>query len=185
MSAIPKRMFSEDEYLDREEGSPLKNEYYRGEIFAMAGGTPRHAEITASLITALKQKKPSRCRVYSSDARIHIPTNTLHTYPDISVVCGKPDILKNALTNPLLIVEVLSPSTRSYDHNEKRLLYSDIPSLQEYVLVEQEEQRVDIWHKDSSGVWEFFAMPEDATEIQLRSLDCTLTLDEIYEAPEE
>jgi Uma2 family endonuclease len=180
MSAIPKRLFTEEEYLTREEMSPFKSEFYRGEIFAMAGGTPRHALLAASCIIAIRKKRP-RCRVYSGDAKVHIPENTLYTYPDVTVVCGKPEIINNALCNPILIVEVLSPSTRGYDRTEKRILYGDIPSLQEYVVVEQDEQRVDIWRKDSSGVWEFIPMPEDATNIELRSLECTINLDEIYE----
>lgn len=181
MSAIPRRYFDEQEYLEREEMSPFKSEYYRGEIFAMAGGTPRHAEIAAKIIQALNNKKPRQCRVYSSDARIHIPQNTLHTYPDVSVVCGKPEILKNAICNPILLVEVLSPSTRNYDRNEKRLLYADIPTLKEYVVMEQDEERMDVWRKDSGGVWEFIPMTDSAKSIHLHSLNCEIYLEEIYE----
>ncbi|TAE29497.1 MAG: Uma2 family endonuclease [Candidatus Kapaibacterium sp.] len=181
MSAIPQRLFSEEEYRRREEMSPFKSEYYRGEIFAMAGGTPRHAEITMSFGAALKRKKPRQCRVYSGDAQIHIPQNTLYTYPDVSVVCGKPEIVNNALCNPILIVEVLSPSTRNYDRNEKRLLYAEIPTLKEYVVVEQDEERVDVWRKDSSGAWVFLPMLDGAASIHLDSLNCDINLDEIYE----
>jgi Uma2 family endonuclease len=183
MSAIPRRFFDEEDYLEREEMSPFKSEYYRGEIFAMAGGTPRHAEITATLIQLLRNKKKRSCTVYSSDVRIHVQSNTLYTYPDAAVVCGKPEIRKNALCNPILIVEVLSPSTRNYDRNEKRLLYAELPSLVEYVVVEQDEQRVDCWRKDSSDVWQFFQMPEGATSVEIVSLDCRLHLAEIYETP--
>ena len=138
-----------DEYLALEERGEGKHEYVRGQIFAMAGGTPEHSALAAATIAALSavlRGKP--CRVYTGDLRVRIEATDIATYPDVAVVCGKLETAKddrNAATNPVLLVEVLSESTERHDRGAKFAHYRHIASLREYVLV-------DLWDKED-GVW--------------------------------
>jgi Uma2 family endonuclease len=145
-------------YLAAEEVSETRHEYLRGEVFAMAGGTPEHAAlmaaISAELIVALRGRP---CRVYSSELRIRIDATDMSTYPDVSVVCGElktSTIDRNAATNPILIVEVLSDSTEAYDRGEKFSHYRRLPSLREYLLLSQHQPRIESYRKNAQGVWE-------------------------------
>ena len=120
-----KKRYSIEEYLEMEQESDIKHEYYRGEIFAMSGPKVQHNIIAVNVLTLLKQKlKGSPCRPFNSDQRIHIPLNTLFTYPDISVICGEIETLNNDewnILNPTVLIEVLSPSTKNYDKAENSL----------------------------------------------------------------
>ena len=145
-------------YLAAEEVSETKHEYLRGEVYAMAGGTPEHAAlmaaVSAELIMALRGRP---CRVYSSELRVRIDATDMSTYPDVSVVCGElktADIDRNAITNPILIVEVLSDSTEAYDRGEKFSHYRRLPTLREYLLLSQHQPRIESYRKSSQGVWE-------------------------------
>jgi len=124
------------------------------------------------------------CQVFATDLRLHIPKNTLFTYPDISVVCGEPETLGNDdwnLMNPCVIVEVLSPSTRVYDKGIKFGLYKDIPSLKEYVLIDAEKIRVEAWYL-LEGQWEQKVFEDPDGALHLRSLGLSIPLQEIYAA---
>src|SRR5262245_699117 len=131
-----KRQFTIAEYLAYEEESSIKHEYYRGEMFAMAGGTITHNMISGNLYHLLRRElKGNRCRPFNSDQRIHITENSLFTYPDVSVVCDEIVTLNNDqinVLNPTVIIEVLSPSTRDYDRGAKFQLYRDIASLRAF-----------------------------------------------------
>jgi Uma2 family endonuclease len=154
MTAYPQPLrLTVDEYLALEEASPDKHEFYHGEVYAMAGGSLLHSSICAAVtITLGNRMRPKGCRVYSSDARVRNTSDTLYTYPDVSVVCGRPDVLKQrgeTLSNPTLIVEVLSPSTRSHDLNRKALEYKRSPSLQYLLFVDTEQVAVYLHSRQS------------------------------------
>jgi Uma2 family endonuclease len=180
----PQQLFTIDEYLEREEKAEYKSEYYKGEIFAMAGGTPPHSAISVNLAIALGNRLRGKCRVYNGDMRVHIPILQYFAYPDISVVCGKREYFRdNALMNPTLIIEVLSDSTEGYDRGTKFHLYSRISTLQEYVLVSQNERTVEVFRRNDQQRWELYMFTEN-DNVELVSVGCTLTMDEIYEDAE-
>jgi Uma2 family endonuclease len=139
--AYQKRHYSIREYLDMENEALEKHEYYKGEIFAMSGAGNRHNIISVNMIASLYNSlKGKSCQPYGSDMRIHIPENTLFTYPDISIICGDVVFSKedeNTSTNPTIIIEILSPSTRNYDRGVKFMLYRAIPTLKEYIFKNQ------------------------------------------------
>ena len=174
------------EYLAAEEKSNVKHEYLRGEVFAMAGGTIENAAlglaIGAALLAALRGRP---CRVFSSDLRIRIRETDLTTYPDISVVCGRletDDEDKNAIVNPVLLVEVLSDSTEAYDRGEKAAHYRKIPSLREYALVSQREARIEVFRRNEAGRWELYEARPGET-IELASVGCSIQVEEVYRDP--
>lgn len=144
-------------YLAAEEVSDTKHEYLRGEVFAMAGGTPGHARLQAAVLIELGVALRGRpCQAYGSDLRVRVDATDLSTYPDITVVCGSLEtsaIDRHAATNPILIVEVVSDSTEAYDRGEKFAHYRRIPSLREYVLVSQHKPWIESYFKNEQGVW--------------------------------
>ncbi|WP_353721723.1 Uma2 family endonuclease [Dyadobacter sp. 676] len=157
MTAVAIKMYTEEEYLEMERVAEYKSEYYRGEIFAMSGASRNHNRITENLSIEigifLKQKG---CQSFSRDLRVHIPGNTLYTYPDLLIVYGKPEFLDNqadTLLNPSVIVEVLPPSTEGYDQGKKFQLYQTLRTLTEYVLVDSREIRAEVHRKGDNDVW--------------------------------
>ena len=174
-----------EEYLEMENAASEKHEYYQGEIFAMSGAKLQHNIVTINLIAALKEKlKGKPCRPYGSDMRIHIPKNTLFTYPDISVVCGDPvsrnDDDMNFL-NPTVIIQVASPATRNYDREAKFTLYRDIPTLKEYVLADPQAIRIESYFINANGNWELRDYRSIEDTLELRSIGVTISLTDIYE----
>ncbi len=174
-------------YLEFEEGSPIKHEYLRGEVYAMAGGTPEHAGLMASVIGELIAALRGRpCRVFTSDLRVRIDSTDLSTYPDITVVCGALETSeqdKNAATNPILIVEVLSDSTEAYDRGEKFAHYRRLPSLREYLLFSQRHARIESYRRSAEGVW-MLAEAGVGETLTLAALEgVTLDVDLIYRDP--
>jgi len=148
------------DYLALERNSDIKHEFDAGEILATSGGTARHSALAVKVATALETTRPSGCTVFQSDMRIRIAATGRATYPDASMVCGPleydaEDAAQTTITNPLLIIEVLSVTTEKGDRGNKWLHYQRIPSLQEYVLVSQ-EPRIEIFRRTSSGTWEYF-----------------------------
>lgn len=142
------------EYLSALEVSELRLEYLDGEIFAMAGGSPEHGMIAARIIQRLGATLPSGCRVMTSDVKVRIAATGLSTFPDVSVVCG--ELLRaagdaNAIVNPVLLVEVLSPSTADYDCGEKLRHYQQIESLQTVLLVAHDAQRITAVRRQAGG----------------------------------
>jgi phenylacetic acid degradation protein len=152
-----KRAFTIEDYLDLEGISNLRHEYYKGEIFAMAGASPDHNRIVFNLSLLLGMMlRGSTCEVFPSDQRVHVEANSLFTYPDLTIVCGSPIFYKEDnmnLTNPSVIFEVLSPSTRKYDREDKFKLYQGLPSLQEYILVDSRSVMVEQFYKEGDGKW--------------------------------
>jgi Uma2 family endonuclease len=153
MSIVPSNVVSEAEYLALERISETRHEFYRGQIFAMAGATANHSWITDSLIMALRQRlSDQECRPYSRDMRVYI--EGLYTYPDVVVACPPKfkDDRTDSLINPCVVIEVLSPSTEAYDRGKKFDLYRQSQTLEQYVLVAQDSPRVISYVRQSDGV---------------------------------
>jgi Uma2 family endonuclease len=173
------------EYLERESTTGQRHEHFKGEIFAVPGTKFIHNIIAVNLLGSLVVRVRNQpCQSFGGDQRIHIPTNTLFTYPDISVVCEEPVIFDNetrSVLNPSILVEVLSASTRYYDRGLKFELCKDIPSLKEYVLVESETIGTEVWRSNGKGQWNPEENKNISESLYLRSLDLHLALSEIYE----
>ncbi len=165
MTAAPKRISIAD-YLAMERRSETKHEYFAGQIFAMAGASYVHITITSNCSRELGNAlRETNCNVLSNDLRVRT-LNELYTYPDVVVVCGKPefdDEQRDTLNNPLVIIEVLSRSTEGYDRGQKFLHYRSIPSLREYVLVSQRQMLVEHFARQANGQWVLttFTGPEE------------------------
>lgn len=182
MATQPKPLLTFDEYVALEHQADCKFEYYHGEVFAMAGGTPTHSIIQTNLAAALVPRlKGSGCRTYSSDMRILIKASGLYTYPDISIVCGPLGLVGGmSATNPKVIFEVLSYSTRRYDRVGKFEHYRQIAALEEYVLIEQDSYSIDRRRRLPDGQWEFTSFQGEAAILELASVNLTIPLKEIY-----
>jgi len=186
MSALPKRKYiSPGDYLTIERDALERHEYFDGEIFQMAGASISHITISGNVATELNLRLKKRdCRVLATDMRVHIPKTGLFTYPDVLVVCGKPQLLPDGhldtLTNPILIIEILSPSTEGYDKGAKFDNYRSLESLREYLLVSQDARKVMRYTKQPDGSWVLMDFIGDKTEIELVSIECRLTMDDIY-----
>lgn len=179
-----KRTFTSAEYLKMEEAAESKSEYYAGEIFAMAGGTSDHSLVAVNLTIELGQQLATKpCRLYNSDMRLFIEQSGLYTYPDAMIVCGKVQQAKgrkDTVTNPNLIVEVLSESTRDYDRGQKFKFYKQIPSLQEYILVESENARVEYYRRGDGDKWMIEIHEGLDALLKLESIECEIPLQRIY-----
>jgi Uma2 family endonuclease len=179
------RKFSIEEYLELEEAATEKHEYYQGEIFAMSGAKLNHNRVASNVLISLGQKlKGKPCQPFGSDLRIHIPGNTLFTYPDISVFCGAVETLNNDewnALNPTVIIEVLSPSTKVYDRGSKFKLYRDIGSLKEYILIDSTAIGIEAFFVNDEGHWELREYKTLEEMMELRSLEVRMELKEVYE----
>jgi Uma2 family endonuclease len=175
------------EYLALEASSNVKHEFLDGQIYAMAGGTPERAALAAAVIGVLfPQLHRRRCRAYDADLRVRTPTG-LATYPDVTVICGPSERDpgdEQAVTNPTLIVEVLSRSTEEYDRGDKFEHYKSLSSLRQYVLVSHRERRVEVWSRGTDGGWTSAAARE-ADEAILASIDARIDVQQLYEAAAE
>jgi Uma2 family endonuclease len=185
VQAQPKPFLTPEEYLEIEREAETRSEYLDGEMFAMSGGSREHNLIVTNLVRELSlQLKRRPCEVYSSDQRVRVPETGLYTYPDIVVVCGDPlfeDEAVDTLLNPLLIVEVLSPTTEAYDRGKKFEGYRTIPTLAEYVLVSQREPLVEQFLRQDGQHWLFTATSGRERAVSLASIQCELALAEIYD----
>ncbi len=177
---------TEAEYLDRERAAEYKSEFFRGEMFAMTGASRNHNLIATNLIRELSsQLKKTPCRVYPSDMRLKVEKTGLYTYPDVMVVCGEHRFAdreaKDTLVNPEVIVEVLSDSTEKYDRGDKFAHYRRIDSLKEYLLISQKKPKIECYFKSGSGLWTLMETDDTCSEIRLGSIECTLSLEELYD----
>ncbi|MBK9714627.1 MAG: Uma2 family endonuclease [Kouleothrix sp.] len=161
-----------------------KHEYYRGEIFALAGSSEAHNLILTNLLTSLNVQLRNRpCKVYPSDMRVKIPKTGLYTYPDVSIVCGTPqfdDAKHDTLLNPLIAIEILSPSTERYDRGKKFQNYRTVATLQEYILVSQDEYHIEHYINLNDGNWLLTSYDAVTMTVHLKTIDCTLTLEDVY-----
>jgi Uma2 family endonuclease len=175
-----------EEYLARERDAAERHEYYHGEVFAMSGGTPDHSLIISNVNRELGNRlRGNPCRVYDSNLRVRIPRTTLYAYPDVSVICGDRqfdplDTRRETVTNPTLIVEVLSPSTEAWDRGGKFQNYRQIDSLREYVMVVSDKPLVETYLRQQDGTWVLNAVAGLDVRARLVSLGVELDLAEVY-----
>lgn len=173
-----------EDYFFVDVGSPIRHEYYDGEIFAMSGGTRAHARIAVNIVSALDEAlSDTPCEPYNSDMRVKTPSG-LYTYPDASVVCGEPELIgdeeRTTLLNPALLVEVLSDSTRAYNLGQKFEMYRSIASLREYVLVEQRRPSVELRRRSGDGNWTTSTVESLDQIAHFASINVDLPLARIY-----
>lgn len=177
---------SYETYLQLEKESGAKHEFHDGFIVAMAGGTGNHSQLGSNVNRFLGNaldKAGKNCNVFNSDLKVRIEATNRVYYPDATIVCEPPvysSTDKNALTNPSLIIEVLSESTEAFDRGEKFFHYRQLPSLQEYVLVSQTEARVETFFRANDNLWEMTTTDGLDAELSLRSLGITVTMQDLY-----
>lgn len=185
MTAALRPRYTFVEYIQLERVSrEVKHEYVAGEIFAMAGGTVEHAALATALIGLMfNHLRGGPCRAYGSDLQLRIRAAEVATYADVVVVCDpveRDPESSTHVTNPRVVVEVLSPATERYDREQKRLYYQQLDSLREYVLVAQDRRRVEVWQRDGD-TWTQRAF-EAGSRARLASIDWALDVDELYDA---
>src|ERR1039457_3906931 len=185
MSTLAKRFLSPEEYLEIERKALDKSEYYNGEIFAMSGVSRRHDRIATQLAFLIAQHlSGKRCEDFSANMRVLAVPSGLYTYPDLSVACDEPQFADphvDTLTNPALLVEILSPSTEDYDRGKKAKLYRAIPSLQELLFIAQDSYEVELYRRQADGSWLLIEAKGLESAITLTSIGYTLSLRELYE----
>jgi len=178
--------YTRAEYISFERASNGRHEYLNGVIYAMAGGSPEHAAIAVNVSTALNVALRGRpCRVHSSDLRIRVLATGLETYPDVTVVCGHAEIDpddRHVVTNPIVVVEITSPSTEEYDRGEKLEHYQRIASLREVVLVSHREKSIEVVRRQDGGEWAREGARSGGSA-RLESLGCELLVADVYRDP--
>ncbi len=188
MVLVARQRFSFDEYLLLEEIARVKHEFLDGQVWAMAGGSPEHAAIIGNVATLLNvQLRGRRCRVHTTELRVRVKSTGLGTYPDITVVCDRlerdpDDRSGHTAINPCVIVEVLSPSTETYDRGEKLLHYQAIPSLAEVALIAHDRQEIEVVRREANGTWSR-QLAGAGQAAQLASIACELSVAEVYRDP--
>jgi Uma2 family endonuclease len=184
MTAVPKRLLTPAEYLARERAAAFKSEFYAGETFAMAGASYEHTRIADNLVRLLGVALDGGpCFVLSRDMRVKVSATGLYTYPDVLVVCGRPELEDDqgdVLLNPRVIIEVLSESTERYDRTTKFDHYRRIPSLQEYVLVAQDVARIERFVRQPDGPWAHEAFTDPAGTFALATVPASVRLADVY-----
>lgn len=183
--ALKYNYISQEEYLEQERAATEKHEYYQGEIFAMSGASLNHNKIFSNVFIGIGALlKGKGCQPFGSDLRIHVPKNTLYSYPDISIICGDPELTDekfDTATNPSVIIEILSKSTRNYDRIEKFSLYRDIDSLQEYLLIDTEKVHITQHLRNANNGWQLTDHKSLNNTLTIDTVQITLLLTDIYE----
>jgi Uma2 family endonuclease len=176
---------SPEKYLEAERVSAEKHEYYKGEVYAMSGASAQHNDIAFNINRLVAPFLHGKgCKLYGSDFRVHIPENTLFTYPDFSIVCGKtetPDIYTDNLTNPSVIIEILSKSTKDYDRGTKFMLYRTIKTLKEYILIDSTSISVEIFSRQEDHSWNLKEFKNLIDNFYISTIGLTLFLRDIYD----
>ena len=186
MTALPKQQHTLEEYLELDAKSEARLEYWDGEVFDMSGVSEQHNEIEVNLIAHLSPQLRSKgCRLFAANVRIKVPSMPPYRYGDTSALCGQAKFEKiggvDVLTNPQLIIEVLSDSTEAYDRGHKFLHYKSIPSFTEYLLIAQQRPHVSQFIKEADNRWVQHEFKDLNDVIKLASLDCELALSDIYD----
>ncbi len=186
MSAETKPRHTLEEYLEVDAKSAERLEYWQGEIFSMGGVSEEHAEIEGNLMAFLKPKLTARgCRIFPADMRMKVPSMPPYRYGDLSALCDKAQFedigVVDALTNPALIIEILSPSTEAYDRGDKFTHYKSIASFCEYLLVAQHRPHISQFVRQSDGSWLQREFNDLADVLKVSTLDCELPLSEVYQ----
>jgi Uma2 family endonuclease len=183
---VPRHYYSLTEYFALERASDARFEYWDGEIVCMSGGSRRHGRIAGNIFYRLRQRfEGGSCMAFTADAAIWTPALPPYRYPDASAACGELQYKHinglDALVNPVLVVEVTSPSTIRRDEGEKFVAYQALPTLREYLLASQEETRVTHYARREGGAWERRDVTDPDGSIELESVGCALKLRDIYE----
>jgi Uma2 family endonuclease len=185
MSSQPRTLLTPEAYLAFDRGAEYRSEYFEGEVVAMTGASRKHNLIVASLTRELTQQlKGKPCELYPNDMRVRVPSSRLYTYPDVVIVCGEPrfeDEYVDTLLNPTLIIEVLSESTESYDRGKKFGYYRTVESLVEYLLIAQDEHKIEQYVKQTDGRWLLSEASSLKASVELESIQCVLALKEVYD----
>jgi Uma2 family endonuclease len=181
----PVNLFTVEEYLQLEQTSEIRHEYLAGQVFAMSGGSKQHNLIAGNIYSRLRSHlRGGSCSVFMADMKVRIQlanqNKSIFYYPDVIVSCDPDDQDRFSLNYPCLIIEVLSPSTELTDRREKLVNYRNLETLQEYVLVSQEEIKVEVYRQDTQGNWSLTILGKD-DDLRLDSIGLTLTMTEIYE----
>jgi Uma2 family endonuclease len=184
MSAVPRRLLTPQEYLAQERLAEFRSEYYRGEVFAMAGASTEHTLVKDNLARrAGMQLEDGPCLVMTSDQRVKIGATGLYTYPDLVIVCDEPqyeDDVFDTLLNPRVIVEVLSNSTESYDRGAKFEHYRQIPSLREYVLAAQDRVLLERYVRQPDESWLLTVFKESTRSFEFASVPVAIPIAAVY-----
>jgi len=170
------------DYLALEESSDLRHEYVAGEVYAMTGGSQRHNRIALNIASRLLAALSGRpCQVFMSDVKLHVARDTAYYYPDVMVTCGGPATATESVvvTDPVVVVEVLSPGTEAIDRREKLAAYRSLPSLGEYVLVSQERMMVEIHRRQGEAGW-LYLSGEAGDTLTLESLQVGMPVNDLY-----
>lgn len=178
-----KRNYTQQEYFDIIRSSDAKLEYRRGTVYALAGGSIEHNRIKDKLTTEIL-RRDFRCRYYSSDTAVYVEREEAYYFPDMSFICGDPSYTDQSIeqiTNPTLIVEVLSNSTEAKDRGEKFHSYFSLPSFVEYVLIESQTIRIDVFRRNGPGSWSMRSYSAPEEEVELQTLGVSIPLSAIYE----
>jgi Uma2 family endonuclease len=180
----PIHRLTESNYLENERAADFKSEFFEGEMFAMAGGTPMHSLIATNLAGEFRARLKGRpCVPFNSDLRLKVEATGLFTYPDLSVVCGPlrfADPAQDTIVNPTVLVEALSDSTEGYDRGKKFEHYRQIPTLREYLLVSQNEPRIEAFSRMEKSLWQLREAAGLAATLEVPSLEIVLSLAEVY-----
>lgn len=185
MSALPKRKkYTSAEYLALEEKAEYKSEYENGYIVAMAGGSLDHARITKNIDREISRNLKKACESFTTDVKVSVERYQKFYYPDVFVICGKPAFYQkrnDIVTNPVLIVEVLSKSTEANDRGEKFASYQAVETLQEYILVSQDKAKIEQFTRQNDGSWKYQATIGLKSKVDFTSIEVELSLDEVYQ----
>lgn len=185
MSALPEIPWTGKDYLAFERESDEKHEFVDGVVYAMTGASERHNLVTGSTYASLySQLRKRPCRVYPSDMRVKVAQTGIYTYPDISIVCEPPrfeDDQQDTLLNPVVLIEVLSPSTENYDRGKKFQHYRTLESLQEYLLIAQDSPHIEHYRRQTDNQWLLTDVAQADAVIELPSIACMLALADVYE----
>ncbi len=188
MASVASTYITPEEYLEQEREAETRSEYFRGEVFAMSGGTYQHSVIVANLIGELRDRlRKTPCKVTSSDLRLAIASANLYTYPDVMVICGDPvfvDQRSDTVLNPVLIIEVLSGSTRNYDRAQKFKYYRTLSSFSEYLTVAQDEVHIEQYTRQPDGRWMLAEYTDLLSPVPLASISVEIQLSDVYEKVE-
>ena len=184
-SQIKSKSYTPEEYLELESVAPYRSEYIEGEIYAIANGSPDHSIISINLVRELSiQLRGKRCQPFDKGLKVGPANSVFFSYPAATTVCGNLTLhkkSKNVCTNPKVIFEVLSPSTEAYDRGRKFILYQQINSFTDYILITQNEPRIEHFAKLKDGSWNLRSTTGLNNKIRIASVDCTISLTEIYE----
>ena len=185
MYGQPHPRLTPEEYLELDRASEIRHEYYGGQMYAMSGGTHTHGMIILNLGRRLAEALEGRpCVMTVSDVRVQVEPGGLYTFPDVAIVCGDRhyrDDRRDTVLNPILLIEVLSPSTEAYDRGFKSAQYRTMESLQEYALVSQTEPRVEVFRRASDTEWVLTEFAALESSVRFRSVDCVIPLAKIYD----